>query len=314
MKIRDSKDKRNYNMRSKNQCRYMFLYILITIVCCVLVACNKDKTETKNESQGVDSIVDNTEDSLVSDNNKDDNKTSSTNDIEDVKEDEDLDSSEFYEDIPDGQLIEKQHNIFQGFIGDEKVIMDLYVKESKVTITYVGDDRTVEYVLEGEQKDAGVLAKNEDNSIILVLNPINNGSLNGACYRSGLKEKVDIQFDYITGGSKIKERYAIGADNTDIEKFAQDIIDAVNNETYSYLYEHIQFPIKVTGKKSVMILNKELLYKKKIFNNRMKKALNESFSKFMYSTKDGIRIGDETYNVWVTLNSNNEWKIIEVNK
>ncbi|BCN32772.1 hypothetical protein [Anaeromicropila herbilytica] len=284
--------------------------IALVILCILLMGCNNinsekinGKQENKKSSQNTNQKVDGTDESESNTVSNQDKEKVDDNSLETV-----LSNINNIKDIP-----ENTHNIFEGFIGRERIIMDIYVDSEGVTLYYVGKDKTKEYKLVGSILNDNIIVKDNDNTTLMILNNAQNGEIYGEYYADGPKTNIRVRFSYITGEGNLDNRYTLGEDDTKTERFVQEIIDAITNKSLKDFMTYIAYPLKVRGNRNMEIINLEQFKKNKVLNKRLRNTITNSFSKFMYSSEEGIRIGDSKYNIWIKLNDDGEWIITEIN-
>jgi len=93
------------------------------------------------------------------------------------------------------------------------------------------------------------------------------------------------------------KRYSMATNISDInvEKFVEDIKAYVNNNDKNNIAKAISYPINVNVKdEKILIKNQEDFLKNYdiIFTTEYKKAIKDSFAKYMFVNSQGVMIGD----------------------
>lgn len=211
---------------------------------------------------------------------------------------------------------DKAHNVFQGTIGDRNVAVDIFpdkeLFEAYVTMTGTGiggnDPYKGTYDLQGS-----ILYESDEVSFIL--SQEEEGKLKGSFTGFGISEaEVSLTLSHITYSGSLEKRYVIG-DNEDVESFASEVIHILDIGDYEALSTLVHYPITVMGSEDVQLQNERELveYGSKLLTPELKKSLDSSFTKFMFSNYNGIMLGDGYYNIWFQPMEDGTYKITAIN-
>lgn len=275
---------------------------------------------TNQESEEEGTTEDEQQDSQKADGEVEGANSSLLNDSDDVTDTDEILESENNEEEADEDLkqlscldlSENIHTVFTGMINKSRIILDLFREKNKITMSFVGVDYLEEQRVTGKIDETKIVAKSEDNTIVFTLECSNENEIVGYCYIDGMKQEVLLSVAYTTGGDSVSDRYSMG-DSEEVEKITQLILDSVTNHDIKMLSSMISYPLVVNGQKPMVIHDVADVEESSIFTKKLKSTLKKSFNRYMYSNEEGIRIGDEDYNIWFTLNEEKDWVITAVN-
>lgn len=211
-------------------------------------------------------------------------------------------------------LEDKAHNVYSGTIGDKQVLVDIFpdkeLFESYITIVGVGTGETCKatYDLQGNlnydsEGQKLTLAQGEEDKL--------TGSYSGA---NGKEEQVNLRLFYITFTGALDKRYVIGS-SEDVESFASEVLHIVDAEDWEALSTLVNYPITIKGSEDMELQNeKELVeYGAKLITPELKRSLESTPAKLMFSNYNGIMLGDGYYNIWFSQMEDGTYKIIGIN-
>ena len=211
---------------------------------------------------------------------------------------------------------DKAHNVFFGSIGDRKVVVDIFpdkeLFEAYVTVAGTGigsnDPYKGTYDLQGS-----ILCETEEVS--LILNQEEEGKLKGSFTGFGVSEaEVSLNLSHITYSGSLENRYVIGS-NEDVESFASEVVHILEIGDYEALSTLVSYPITIMGSEDVQLQNERELveYGSKLLTPELRKSLENSYTKFMFSNYNGIMLGDGYYNIWFQPMEDGSYKITAIN-
>ena len=245
-------------------------------------------------------------------------------DTELPKQDKDIPEQDIERSGQDAELInmaihDNEHNIYTGNIGNEEI---------RMMITRTGDNLSASYVTrDGEEKAfhgnlessvAGFVLNTEDGEYLNgIITETDNGgiSING----EGVISESDVAFTlnqdtFFSAGENPENYYSsLGYTAEDVEQFAKQIKDSINDKTA--FVGLIQYPmfIEMDGNQ-IMIENEESMintYDRLMEQNGFKQQVENIYTKYMFANYMGICVEDGI--MWINTDSSGDYKITAIN-
>jgi len=212
-------------------------------------------------------------------------------------------------------LDDLSHNIYEGTIGDEKVIMDIFPNKATGTysISFISDSHSEDITYTFKQLDNKLIYK--DDSLFLTLYQTGEGVLAGSYTDKTSKSKdISLTLSHISGSHDLDHRYAIGT-NEEVEAFAADVLKVIANDDLAGLSKMIQYPLSMKNTTNAKVLSEKDLVAKgtqTVITSKLKEAMAGTFPRFMFSNYEGVMLGSGDYNIWFS-DTENGIKIIAIN-
>ena len=227
-----------------------------------------------------------------------------------------------------------QHNIFSGTFGSEQVKVDIWPEPdgSSYFVQVEGDYHS--QVMRFEmlpQDNQSIAVERENTDYFMVLcqtegeddEPVLSGLFGE---KNGLGEEpvaVSLKLAYINYTPDREHLYSVGEDE-EVSKFSQSVLDAIMIEDSETLADMVQYPVNIktapsadnTEVTTLTLQNRDqfiALSSSLIFTSEFVQSMSECYSDFMYSNTDGIMLGTDTYNVWISLDDKGKWVILSIN-
>lgn len=207
------------------------------------------------------------------------------------------------------------HNIFMGYIGSTPTIMDVWVAETSkdVIFSLYSNGKEERYV--GTFLGNTIVGFDSENVRFAFAKNITDG-LDGVYSSDGIKyENVSFTLSHSNYTFDKEHVYSYG-ENTDVESFANKILDLVNKKDIEELSKLIDYPISLNFNDGTIIKDKNAFMELDpsiIFTDNLLTSIENSTKKYFFSNSQGIMIGLPEFNIWFTQMPNGDFKIISIN-
>ncbi|MDD6207188.1 MAG: hypothetical protein PUB10_01545 [Clostridiales bacterium] len=232
------------------------------------------------------------------------------------------------------QLETEQHNIFSGTFGSEQVKVDIWPEAdgSRFYVQVEGDfhSEVMKFEMLPQENQSYAIEKENGNYFMVICQTKDEDGktvLSGLFgEKNGLGEEpvtVTLKLAYINYTPDQKHLYSMGEDE-EVSDFSQKVLDAIMIEDSETLADMIQYPVNIktapsadnTEFTTLTIQNREQfisLSSSLVFTSEFVQSMSECYSDFMFSNQDGIMLGTDTYNVWISQNEKGKWVVVSIN-
>lgn len=191
---------------------------------------------------------------------------------------------------------------YEGTINDKlKIRMSFYNKGDKLVGTYFYESQNKYINIEGKADDKSVilfeLGADGKSSAVFEGNMEADDKIVGTWNDGTQKLSLSMKLTDIIPGVEYGKRYSMATkvSDSDVEKFVRNIQAFVNNNDKSNVAKSISYPVNVNIKgERTLIKNEEDFIKNydSIFTSEYKKAIKDSFAKYLLVNTQGVMIGD----------------------
>ncbi len=201
---------------------------------------------------------------------------------------------------------------YQGTIKDNiKIVMSFYTSEGNIVGSYFYDSQRKEIKIEGKAGENDIVLYEYDETGKNVA--IFKGTMESVDKIEGTWTSANGNTSYpftlslasILPGTEYGKRYNIALstkNDQDVETFVSNVQSYIKNDNKQQLSELISYPInvKINGKVK-KIENKEAFVENysSIVNSDFKKAMVNTYTKYLFANSKGIMFGEGSYNVWI---------------
>ena len=232
---------------------------------------------------------------------------------------QDIEFSEQDAELINMGIHDNEHNIYTGNIGNKEIRMMITRTDDGLSAAYItrdGEEKTFQGAL---KKDSAGFILNTDFGECLEgsISADDNGWINIS--GKGVVSATEVVFTlhqdtfFSLGDSPENYYSSIGYDAKDVEKFAQQIKDSVNDK--AEFVKLISYPISIEiDGSSISIENEEEMldiYDKLIEQNGFKQQIENVYPKFMFANYMGICVEDGI--MWINIDSSGDYKITAIN-
>lgn len=227
-----------------------------------------------------------------------------------------------------------EHNIFSGTFGSEQVKVDIW-PEMDGSCFYVqveGDfhSEVMKFNMLPQENQSFATEKENDNYFMVLcqMEEEDGETVISGLFgeKNGLGEEpvsVNLKLAYINYTPDQKHLYSMGEDE-EVSSFSQKVLDAIMIEDAETLADMIQYPVNIktapsadnTKVTTLTIQNREQfieLSSSLVFTSEFVQSMSECYSDFMFSNGEGIMLGTDTYNVWISQNEKGKWVVVSIN-
>lgn len=213
---------------------------------------------------------------------------------------------------------DKAHSIYRGMFGDEEVILSLWIDKeaAEAQISFVGAYHSDKLSFKCELLEDGI--RYQDDRFYILFRQQEDDVLTGYFYESGTElVDVNLSMEAINYSEDKEHLYWIGT-NSEVEGFAQKVLDAINGYDMEALSDYIYYPVMVHVNRAMQTIDTKedflALGEDVIFTDDFIASMAVAYPNIMFSNSmDGVMLGDGSYNVWINLDENGNLKVTSIN-